>query len=413
MESNAAGQLTLATKRVAQDGAGVGLGDVAKDDRHTGVVVVADAQNLAEREDVGCVERRNLETNLDVLAGLEVGVFVDRWHPETTIVDDNPSLGHRSRLGLDDALHLGELLAQCPNLVEHEDHAAIEIFGSFRPVGLIVEHTVGLDDREVEDPRFERFDLFFSDQFQVTGQEASHANGAAAVLIVSLVNALAHLQYPRGQSLVTFGTTIRDRPQLLDPSQHAMLHLHKPTDEGWFDRVEPHLDTILLDHAHLEKRAASAAMSMMFRYTDKPDLARALAEVVHEEVEHFTQMLDILADRGVAYESIEPASYAGRLMKQTAKKDPDALLDKLIVSSLIEARSCERFRLLADRLDDPELAEFYRELMVSEARHHTLYTNIARELFDTERVNRRLDELARIEWEALTASTEAPRLHSF
>jgi tRNA-(ms[2]io[6]A)-hydroxylase len=192
-----------------------------------------------------------------------------------------------------------------------------------------------------------------------------------------------------------------------------MLHLHKPTDSGWFGRIEPHLDTVLLDHAHLEKRAASAAMSMMFRYTDKPNLARALAEVVHEEVEHFTRMLDILDDRGVAYESIEPASYAGRLMKQTAKSDPDALLDKLIVSSLIEARSCERFQILAECVDDDSLADFYHELMVSEARHHTLYTNIARELFPTERVETRLDELAQLEWDALAASTEAPRLHSF
>jgi tRNA-(ms[2]io[6]A)-hydroxylase len=192
-----------------------------------------------------------------------------------------------------------------------------------------------------------------------------------------------------------------------------MLHLHQPTDEGWFDRIEPHLNTVLLDHAHLEKRAASAAMSMMFRYTDKPDLARALAEVVHEEIEHFTQMLDILADRGVAYENIEPASYAGRLMKKTARKDPDALLDKLLVSSLIEARSCERFKILSERIEAAELAEFYRELMVSEARHHTLYTGIARQLFPEDRVDQRLEELAQLEWDAIRQSTEAPRLHSF
>lgn len=192
-----------------------------------------------------------------------------------------------------------------------------------------------------------------------------------------------------------------------------MLHLHQSTDKGWFDRIAPHLNTVLLDHTHLEKRAASAAMNMMFRYTKHTELARALAEVVHEEMEHFTQMLDILEDRGVTYDKMEPADYAGILMKATTKQDPDALLDKLLVSSLIEARSCERFGILADRIDDSELADFYRDLMVSEARHHTLYTNIARKIFEAERVAERLDELARVEWDAIKASTGKPRLHSF
>ncbi len=225
----------------------------------------------------------------------------------------------------------------------------------------------------------------------------------------------------RSSGAPLIATTEADPPQLrgLGPKgacshkECRMLHLHKPTDAGWFGRIEPHLDTILLDHTHLEKRAASAAMSMMFRYTDKPELAKLLAEVVHEELDHFTQMLDILAERGVAYEPIEPASYAARLMRQTAKKDPDALLDKLLVSSLIEARSCERFQVLAENVDDVELRDFYADLMVSEARHHTLYTNLAREMFDAETVRSRLDELAKLEWRALSEATEAPRLHSF
>lgn len=192
-----------------------------------------------------------------------------------------------------------------------------------------------------------------------------------------------------------------------------MLHLASPTDDGWYARVADHLDTLLLDHAQLEKRAASTAMSMMFRYTEHPRLMRALAGVVHEELEHFDRMLDILEARGLVIGRMEPAPYAATLAKHARRAEPHALLDRLLIASLIEARSCERFQILAREVDDAGLRDFYAELYRDEARHHTLYTTLARELFDPQEVRERLDALAAFEVEALEASTGAPRLHCF
>lgn len=194
-----------------------------------------------------------------------------------------------------------------------------------------------------------------------------------------------------------------------------MLHLAAPTDPDWFSRVAAHLPVLLLDHTHLEKRAGSTAMSMLFRYADQARLAKALGEVVQEEMEHFVRMVGVLESRGIALERLEPSPYASALAKHARKKDPHALLDKLLVASLIEARSCERFQILAEELReiDPELATLYAELYKDEARHHTLYTTIARELFDHQEVTERLDELAQREVEALEAAGLTPRLHSF
>lgn len=192
-----------------------------------------------------------------------------------------------------------------------------------------------------------------------------------------------------------------------------MLHLAAPTDAGWFDRVCADLDTILVDHTHLEKRAASNALSMIFRYIERLDLVRALSEIVHEEMEHFTQMLDVLEARGIYFDRLSPAPYAATLVGHARRDEPDALLDKLLISGLIEARSCERFQILAARLEDRELADFYADLARQEAVHHVTYTNLARQYFGEEVVKTRLQELAQKESEALAAGRGEPRLHSF
>ncbi|MEM1349951.1 MAG: tRNA isopentenyl-2-thiomethyl-A-37 hydroxylase MiaE, partial [Myxococcota bacterium] len=126
-----------------------------------------------------------------------------------------------------------------------------------------------------------------------------------------------------------------------------MLHLARPSDPEWFERIEDALPTILIDHTHLEKRAASTAMSMIFRYTERPSLARRMSDVVTEEMDHFVRMLDVLEARGIELVRLEPAPYAAHLARHARKQDPIALLDKLLVASLIEARSCERFQILA------------------------------------------------------------------
>lgn len=192
-----------------------------------------------------------------------------------------------------------------------------------------------------------------------------------------------------------------------------MLHLATATDEGWFGRVKDHIPTLMLDHTHLEKRAASTALSMIFRYADKPNLALRLSHVVREEMEHFERMIQVLQARQIPLDRLEPAPYAEKLAKHARRKDPEALLDKLICAALIEARSCERFQILAQQIDDQELATLYDQLYREEARHYTLYTQIAREIFDADTVNARFKELAQAEAQAIEESTGAPRLHCF
>lgn len=197
------------------------------------------------------------------------------------------------------------------------------------------------------------------------------------------------------------------------PLSRQMLNLAEPTDDGWYERVRDHLDTILIDHAHLEKRAASTALSMIFRYTGRAGLARQLSAVVQEEMDHFSRMLDVLEARGVELIRLDPAPYASKLVKAVRTDEPNTFLDKLLVAGLIEARSCERFAILSEQVEDKALAAFYRELFETEAMHYTLYTNLARDHFSKAVVKERLKELAMVEVEALRAGGDTPRLHSY
>ncbi len=192
-----------------------------------------------------------------------------------------------------------------------------------------------------------------------------------------------------------------------------MLNLAEPTRASWFASIEENLDLILIDHTHLEKRAASTALSMIFHYTGRSGLPRRLSEIVCEEMEHFTRMLDILETRNIELQKLKPAPYASKLVSEIRSNEPERFLDKLLVAALIEARSCERFSILGKEVDDRELADFYEELFEAEANHYTLYTGLAREHFPEKQVKQRLDELADKEVEALKAGRDLPRLHSY
>lgn len=191
-----------------------------------------------------------------------------------------------------------------------------------------------------------------------------------------------------------------------------MLHLAHATEDDWFDRVRDDLELVLIDHAHLEKRAASTALSMIFRYTSRLRLARELSRVVREEMEHFELMLDVLETRSIEFRKLDPAPYARELVGHVRTHEPQKLLDKLLVAALIEARSCERFQILGRMLDDEDLRRLYADLATQEARHHTLYTGLAREYFGEQEVAERLAELADAEAAAVDMSAGASRLHS-
>lgn len=191
-----------------------------------------------------------------------------------------------------------------------------------------------------------------------------------------------------------------------------MLNLASDTAPDWVERVLVAFDEVLLDHGHCEKKAASTAVALVFRYQDDVRLVRALSPVAREELEHFEQVLELLARRGVPFERQRPSPYARRLHEAVRPGEPEQYLDTLLCCALIEARSCERMKLLAEGLPDPELAAFYRGLLASEARHHTLYLDLAALRFDRATIRARLAELAAHEAHVLATAPPEARLHS-
>jgi tRNA-(ms[2]io[6]A)-hydroxylase len=185
------------------------------------------------------------------------------------------------------------------------------------------------------------------------------------------------------------------------------LKLASETPPSWTARALAQLDAILLDHAHCEKKAAGVALTLLFQY---PERASFQAPLAREELAHFEAMLGVLAERGIAFRRQKPSAYAGRLRTAVAAREPERLLDTLLCSALIEARSCERLGLLAEALPDAGLARFYASLRAAEARHHGVYVELACELAPREAVSARLAELARHEADVLAAAHE-PRLH--
>jgi tRNA 2-(methylsulfanyl)-N6-isopentenyladenosine37 hydroxylase len=191
-----------------------------------------------------------------------------------------------------------------------------------------------------------------------------------------------------------------------------VLNLHVPTPERWLAQVESHLDLLLIDHAHCEKKAAGVAMNMLFSYVEHGELTRAMTEIVQEELDHFHQVRAILDRRGIRFYKLSPSSYGAKLHELVSKLEPQRAVDRLLVAGLIEARSCERFGLLRDRLADRELADFYGSLFESEARHHSTYVRLARHFMDEDAVWQRLSELALAEGEIIAVGEVEPRMHS-
>ncbi len=192
-----------------------------------------------------------------------------------------------------------------------------------------------------------------------------------------------------------------------------MLHLRSRTAPAWGTWAAKHIDTILVDHAHCEKKAASTALGLLFRYPDRAPLLRPLSELAREELEHFELVLEHLAARGVAFDRLRPSPYAGKLMAVVRPDEPRRLLDTLLCCAVIEARSCERMQLLADALGaEPALADLYRGLLASEARHHALYVDLARQLFPGDDVCARLNAVCEHEAEVLASAPPVPRMHN-
>ncbi|MAG56148.1 MAG: tRNA hydroxylase [Planctomycetes bacterium] len=191
-----------------------------------------------------------------------------------------------------------------------------------------------------------------------------------------------------------------------------MLSLRSTTDPAWVARIEPDMAEVLVDHAHCEKKAAGTAMNMVFSYVEHPAFIQPLTEVVEEELQHFRAVLGIMASRDVKMTGQVQSSYGKRLGALIRTREPEKALDRCCVAALIEARSCERFILLSEHLQDRELGAFYGELLESEARHHALYLRLAEHFVPRETMRSRLEELAAAEAEIIALGDPLPRLHS-
>ena len=150
------------------------------------------------------------------------------------------------------------------------------------------------------------------------------------------------------------------------------------TPTAWLQMALTQLPLLLIDHAHCEKKAASTALNLMYRYVDRHELLIKMAQLAREELLNFEQVLGLLQVRGITYDHLPPSTYAGLLHQHVAHFEPWRLIDTLILGALIEARSCERFAALAAVLADHELAQYYRFLLKSESRHFEDYLALAR-----------------------------------
>lgn len=170
-----------------------------------------------------------------------------------------------------------------------------------------------------------------------------------------------------------------------------MLGLKLPTDPRWVNIVETNIEEILTDHAWCEQKAASNALSLIVNNPNHTEMVTELITLVKEELEHFEQVHNLIKARGQVLGRERKDDYVNELYK-FLKKDgsrTQSLVDRLLFSALIEARSCERFRVLSENIKDKELAKFYRDLMISEAGHYTIFIGYARKYADGIDVDKR------------------------
>ena len=182
------------------------------------------------------------------------------------------------------------------------------------------------------------------------------------------------------------------------------------TPGEWVDRVVENLDVLLIDHANCEKKAASTAMSLMYRQVQYPDLLKKMARLAREELTHFQQVVALMEQRNIPYVRLSPSRYASGLRKHIRPEQRDALVDILIIGAFVEARSCERFACLVPVLDQ-QLSEFYQRLLSAEARHFKDYLALARKYSDTD-ISDRVAHFAEVEQDLILSPDDMFRFHS-
>lgn len=192
-----------------------------------------------------------------------------------------------------------------------------------------------------------------------------------------------------------------------------MLGLKLPTDPRWVKIVEKNIEEILTDHAYCEQKAASTAISLIVSFPEYTELVEEMVALVKEEISHFKMVHDRILERGWILGRDRKDDYVIELHKFFPKggSRTTQLVHRLLYAALIEARSCERFRLLSEEINDPELRDFYRKLMVSEANHYTMFLGFARKYGDLEEVNKKWQDLLVYEAKIMENLGNTERVH--
>ncbi len=178
-----------------------------------------------------------------------------------------------------------------------------------------------------------------------------------------------------------------------------MFKLKLPTDPRWANIAEENIEEILTDHAWCEQKAATNAIGLITMVPEHTEMVSELTAIALEEMEHFNQVHEIIKERGGVLGRTRKDDYVNDLYKFIVQGSrEDYLVDRMLFAAMIEARSCERFKVLTENMKDEKLVTFYRELMISEANHYTTFISFARQLGDPEKVNKRWEEW--LEYEA-------------
>lgn len=201
---------------------------------------------------------------------------------------------------------------------------------------------------------------------------------------------------------------------MINENEKRVLGVQLATDPRWVNLAEKELEEILTDHAYCEQKATTTCISLIQRYPDKEFLVEKVAPVVSEEWSHFRMVVKELKKRGLRLGKQRKDVYVNELMKFQRKgiSESEVLLDKLMVCAMIEARSCERFRLLSKYISDDSLKEFYHRFMVSEAGHYKMFLEIARHYVDSDTVDKRWNDCLEFETNILkNIEIRADRMH--
>ena len=192
-----------------------------------------------------------------------------------------------------------------------------------------------------------------------------------------------------------------------------MLGLKLPTDPRWVNIVEKNIEEILTDHAFCEQKATSTAISLIVSFPEYTDLVQEMTALIKEEISHFKMVHDKIIQRGWTLGRDRKDDYVQQLLKFFPKggSRTTQLVHRLLYAALIEARSCERFRLLSEELKDKELSEFYRKLMVSEANHYTMFLGFARQYGEREDVDNKWQQLLDFEADIMRNLSKSETIH--